>query len=300
MVEVRVPATSANIGAGFDTMGIALGIYNYIKVKEIDSGLEIINLNNKEYIPVNENNLIYRAILRVFDEVGYIRKGIKIIQDSRIPMTRGLGSSSACITGGLLAGNVISGRMLSYERILELAVEMEGHPDNAVPSLFGGFCIAVRESGKIYKKSFKLPPGIKYAVMIPDYFVRTKKSRGILPETVPFADAAFNISRAAWTASCLISGDFDGLKIGVEDRLHQPYRKNYVGGMEDIFGKTYECGAKATFLSGSGPTLVSVLDGRFYKFKEEMKHYFEKNEHKWKCRIVEIDNVGAVVKETGA
>ena len=296
MVEVKVPATSANMGAGFDTMGIALGMYNIIKVKEIESGLKIVNLNSREFIPVNETNLIYRAVVRAFDEVGYSKRGIKIVQNSHIPVTRGLGSSSACIVGGLLAGNAISGHKLTYDRILELAVVMEGHPDNAVPAMYGGFCVSARDLGKTYFRSFKLPSKFRYAVMIPDFFVATKKSRGLLPEKVSIGDTAHNISRAVWLASSLASGKFDNLRLGVDDRIHQPYRKQYVDGMEEIFEKTYENGSKATFLSGSGPTILSVLEGNFHEFKEAMNCYFIEREHKWKCKIIEIDNVGSVVK----
>lgn len=297
MVEVRVPATSANMGAGFDTLGIALGIYNIIKVEEIDSGLKIINKREKEFIPVNENNLIYKSLMRVFNEVGYKKRGISIVQESNIPVTRGLGSSSACIVGGLLAGNVLSGRKLSYERMLELAVEMEGHPDNAVPAMYGGFCISACDGGKIFKRSFKMPSNIRYAVMIPDYFVATKKSRGLLPEEIPLKNASHNISRAVWLAANLAIGNFEDLRIGVEDKIHQPYRKNYVDSMEEIFAESYENGSKATFLSGSGPTILSILDKNFYKFKNSMENYFQRCGGRWKCRIVEVDNVGAIVRE---
>ena len=296
MAEVRVPATSANMGAGFDTMGIALGIYNNITVCETESGLKIINKNAPEFIPTNENNLIYKAVNRVFDEIGYKKRGLKIIQDSSIPMTRGLGSSSACIVGGLLAANAISGHQLSYEKMLEIAVEMEGHPDNAVPALYGGFCISVQDGNDTHFKSFKLSPKLKYAVMVPDFYVQTKKSRELLPESVPMRDAAHNISRAVWFASNLISGTFDNLAIGVDDKIHQPYRKESVDGMDEIFKKSYELGAKATFLSGSGPTIVSVLNDRYYDFSKEMNCFFENYQHKWKCSVVGIDNVGAVVK----
>ena len=296
MVEIRVPATSANMGAGFDTMGIALNIYNRIKVSETESGLKIVNIGSSEYIPTNENNLIYKSVVRVFDEVGYKKRGLKIVQNSDIPMTRGLGSSSACIIGGLLAGNHISGNKLSREELLRLANGEEGHPDNVVPAMYGGFCVSASEGGNIYHKSFKISPKLKYAVMIPDYFAATKKSRGILPDTVPFKDAAFNVSRAAWFAASMVGGNFNNLKIGAEDRLHQPYRKSYVEGMEEIFAKSYELGAKAVFLSGSGPTVVAVLEENTEYFKDNITEFFEKFSHKRQCKIVEIDNVGAVVK----
>lgn len=296
MVEVRVPATSANMGAGFDTMGIALGIYNRIKVSETENGLRIVNVGSDEYIPVNESNLIYRSIARVFDEVGYKKRGLWITQNSDIPMTRGLGSSSACIIGGLLAGNNISGNHMSREELIRLAVEIEGHPDNVVPAMYGGFCISATDDGTVYHRSFKISPRLRYAIMIPDYFAATKKSRGILPETVPFSDAVFNVSRASWFAASLVGGKFENLKIGTQDKLHQPYRKSYVDGMEQIFDAAYNFGARAVFLSGSGPTVVAVLEGDTDGFEDKMSAFFEQNGHKRQCKIVEIDNVGAVVK----
>lgn len=296
MVEVRVPATSANMGAGFDTMGIALNMYNVIGVRETDKGLKITNKNSGEYIPVNESNLIYKAVTRVFDEVGYIKKGLEITQKSDIPMTRGLGSSSACIIGGLLAGNAISGNKLDRHKLLQLAVEIEGHPDNVVPAMYGGFCISVMQNGEADYQSFKISPKLKYAVMIPDYFAATKKSRESLPTKFSAEDAVFNISRAAWFSASLISGRFDALKIGVQDKMHQPYRESYVEGMTDIFKKSYELGAKATFLSGSGPTIIAVIDHDFDIFRRNMESFFKNSGHKRQCKIVEIDNVGAVVK----
>ena len=138
MIRVRVPASSANMGAGFDTLGIALNLYSVLEVEEAESGLEIITKNHGGVVHNDKTNLVYRAMESVFDAVGYIPRGIKISQDSKIPMTRGLGSSSACIIGGMLAANVISGRQLKYSDILNLATKMEGHPDNVAPALYGG------------------------------------------------------------------------------------------------------------------------------------------------------------------
>lgn len=296
MIKVKVPASSANMGAGFDTMGVALSLYNRITIEEIPEGLEISAANNAA-VPKGENNLIYRAMNTVFDTVGYTPTGIRIFQDSDIPMTRGLGSSSACIVGGMLAANIISGRKLSYNEIIHLAAAEEGHPDNVGPALYGGFCISLTEGGKTIVKSRKINPNIKFAALIPDYFVATRKSRGVLPEEVPFRDAAFNISHALLFNEALVSGDTELLKIGVRDKLHQQYRKSYIDKMDKIFEKTYELGSCATYLSGSGPTILSVLDGNYSRFSNEMRQFFEKNSHQWKCMILDIDNVGAVVSE---
>lgn len=299
MVRVRVPATSANMGAGFDTLGVALGLYNTLDIAEIESGLQIFSKRSGDYIPRDESNLVYRAAKLVFDKVGYECRGLRIVQESDIPVTRGLGSSSACIIGGMLAANVISGRQLSYNEILDLAVRLEGHPDNVTPALYGGFCAAMVKDGKTYFQSIKPGSGLKFAIMVPDFFVPTKKSRGALPDTVTHADAAFNISRAVMLALAMTKNDTSVMKYAVEDKLHQPYRKNYIDGMDEIFDMTYRLGAKATYLSGSGPTVVSVLDGGYNKFRAEMTGFFRQNSHKWTCRILTIDNVGAIVRDFG-
>lgn len=297
MIRIRVPASSANMGAGFDTLGIALNLYSVLEVSETESGLKIITNTSGGTVHNDESNLVYRAMKRVFEEVGYRPSGIYINQNSQIPMTRGLGSSSACIIGGMLGANVISGRKLSYNEVLGLATEMEGHPDNVGPALYGGLCISARTGGAVAVKSTKLQNNLKFAVMIPDFFVATRKSRGALPEFVSMSDAAANISSALMFYYSLTSGDFSQLRYGVRDKLHQPYRKRYVDGFDDIVNKTYEAGSLATYLSGSGPTVMAIIDGDGAEFATEMEKYFRDNSHKWKCTVLECDNVGAVVSE---
>lgn len=297
MIKVRVPATSANMGAGFDTLGVALSLYNTLEISEIPKGLEVFSNNRYDYIPRDTNNLVYRSMMSVFNEVEYKPSGIRIVQNSEIPVTRGLGSSSACIIGGMIAANIISGRHLAYNNILDLAVKMEGHPDNVAPALYGGFCVSMVENSKTICHSTKLNSKIKFAVMVPDFFVATRKSRGTLPNTVLHSDAAFNVSRAAMFAMSLANGKTENLRYTVEDRLHQPYRKKYIDGMDEIFEKTYEFGSKATYLSGSGPTILSILDSDYREFNIGMTNFFKKNTQNWRCRILSIDNVGAIVQE---
>ncbi len=296
MIRVRVPATSANMGAGFDCLGVAVNLYNRIELSETDAGLEII-MKNAGYAPQNEDNLIYRAAKRVFDEVGYKARGLRIVQSSQIPMTRGLGSSSACIIGGMLAANAISGRTLPYGGILDLAAEMEGHPDNVTPALYGGFCAACMEDGHVVSKSLKLKSDISFAVMIPDYFLRTKLSRTALPEMIPHKTAAFNVGRAALMAMALADGDYSVLKTASEDALHQPYRREYIEGMDSVFKKAYELGARAVWLSGSGPAIMAIIQNKTRAFRHGMNDFFEENLRGWSCRMLHPDNVGAVLCE---
>ena len=133
---------------------------------------------------------------------------------------------------------------------------------------------------------------------IRDFFLTTKKTRGALPDKVSLKDAAFNISRASMLQAALTTGDYDLLKIGAEDRLHQPYRKSYIDGFDEIFEHTYRIGSKATYLSGSGPTIMSILTGNGAAFKKDMEAFFSENEHRWKCMLLECDNVGSVLSET--
>lgn len=297
MVEVRVPASSANMGPGFDCFGIALSLYNTIRVSETDSGLKIIDSGNGEFIPQDKNNLIYRSVIRAFDEVGYSFRGLQISQNSCIPMTRGLGSSSSCIVGGLIAGNIISGRRLTPQRIFELADEIEGHPDNVAPALFGGFCISCRDGGKLYRKTIRPDGKIKFVAMIPNYFVATKKSRTLLPKAVITEDAVYNISHASMLAAAFATGDYSNLDIFTSDRLHQPYREPIIDHMEEIFKASERLGACAAYLSGSGPTIVALVPAEDREFSEKMRSWLNAHGIDRKCEELTIDNVGAIAAE---
>lgn len=296
MIEVRVPATTANMGTGFDSFGAALGLYNTISVKELDEGLKIKNFGVSDYVATGENNLIYRAMMNVFDYVGYEKKGLSIYQRSNIPQTRGLGSSSACIIGGMVAANALSGRKLDYKKILELAAAMEGHPDNVAPALFGGFCISVKDENGVVCESIKPLKRIRYIAMIPEYYIVTKKSREILPEKVSLEDAAHNISRASAFALSMAKGRYNNLKMFVDDRLHQPYRASYIEGMDDIFEKGYSLGAKAVYLSGSGPTIIAMVEKHDAEFVKNMREFFKSKKMSYRVCNLSIDNVGTVVK----
>lgn len=298
MAWVKVPASSANIGCGFDCLGMALSLYNIITVDETDSGvLEFENKNAGEFVPEGENNLIYRAAKRIFDEAGYRPRGVKITQRSDIPMTRGLGSSSACIIGGMLAANVISGRKFSYGEILNFASEMEGHPDNVAPALYGGFCASVMYDGGTITHSVKLPQDMCFAAIIPSFYLPTKSSRGALPKMVEHKDAAYNLSRAAVLAMSAASGRFDNMRELVKDRLHQSYRGAYIDNMEEIFDKAYAFGAEAVWLSGSGPTIMAALKKENANAFIKETEAFLSDKEKIICTRLEIDNVGAVVCE---
>ncbi len=284
-VRVKVPATSANMGPGFDCLGVALGLYNVIDMRSGEGQTD----------PSLKNNLIYKAMSVVFFECGYEPGKISVYQNSRIPMTRGLGSSGACIIGGMLGANVIAGKPFDYSEILNMAAKMEGHPDNVAPALYGGFCTAVLDGGRVYCTSNKIVGKIKFAAIIPDYFVATKNSRSAVPKSFTKEDASYNIAHASMLTAALIGGRTELLKTACRDRLHQPYRKKYIDGMEEIFQRSYDFGSLATYLSGSGPTVISMIDDSCMDYMKKMSAYLNENHAGWRCRLLTIDNVGAVV-----
>ncbi len=296
MVWVKVPATSANMGSGFDVLGLGLSLYSTLQMREVRSGLIISDNDETGFVPKDERNLVYRAAKRVFDTVGYKPSGLLIRQHTDIPMTRGLGSSSACIIGGMIAANVLSGRKLSYGEILNLAADLEGHPDNVAPALYGGLCVSAVDNGIVYTNSAKIDSRIKAAVFIPEYPVSTRKSRGSIPEAYSRQDAVFNISRAALMYAALSSGNTGLLKTACDDKMHQPYRKDHIEGYDFIFDTAYALGAKAVYLSGSGPTIVAIIDGGYSEFEQKAQSLIDENGYKIRCRVLGIDNVGTIVR----
>lgn len=293
MIKVKVPATSANIGPGFDSLGIALDIYNYYTIEETESGLVIEGCEEKY---ANESNLIYLAMLKCFEKVGYQVKGIKISIESEIPVSRGLGSSAACIIGGILAANELSGNELSQQEILELATEIEGHPDNVAPALLGGMVVSVYEN-EVYYSKINIKDGLRFLALVPDFKLPTKKSRSILPKVIPHSDAVFNVGRVALMVSALHNGEFGLLSVAGEDRLHQHYRGTLIDGYQKILKLSKNLGAKGVFLSGAGPTILVALDSDDTQTEEGLKPLLETLNDKWEIKRLEISRDGASVRK---
>lgn len=297
MISVKVPASSANLGAGFDCMGVALKLYNIIEVEEIEKGLEITSKPDDVSIAKDENNLVFKAMKVVFDEVGWYPKGLKINLINEIPLTRGLGSSAACISGGIYAANLLCGGKLSEEEMIFLAAKMEGHPDNSTPAMIGGLVFAVLEDKKVHYIKFVVPNRLKFAVFIPDFQLSTEYARNILPKYIDFKDAVFNVGRAALFASAITSGNYELLLAATQDRLHQPYRKNLIPNFDKINNIALEFGAKGVCLSGAGPSIIAIIDENYDNFEIGVKGALKdlNLESKWEVMILEADNSGANV-----
>ena len=294
MIEVRVPATTANMGTGFDSFGAALGLYNKISVKETEQGLRIKNFGLADYVATGENNLIYRAMLKVFDYVGYERKGLSIHQRSAIPQTRGLGSSSAGIVGGLYAANCLAGKPLSKKELLEMAVKIEGHADNVTPAMLGGFTVSVMQRDRHSYVRHGLKDDLRFAALIPDFPLATKKARSILPRMVTHRDAAYNAGHSALLVASLISGDYSNIRTAIGDRLHQYYRKNLIPSMDELFNICYRHHALGVYLSGAGPTLIAIIGKDNKDFNSEVSRILAQKMQNWHLEILKTDNTGVV------
>lgn len=294
MIEVRVPATSANMGPGFDCLGVALSLYNCFQVEESENGLHI---DGCEETYRNEKNLVYVSMQKCFEKIGYehSRKGIRINFESDIPISRGLGSSAACILGGVLAANEIGRGNLNKNEILEIASEIEGHPDNIAPALFGGMTVSIKDGNKVYYEKVKLPQGLKFCAIIPDFKLSTKDSRAVLPNSIPYRDGVYNIGRVSLLIAALSNGNFELLKPACKDRLHEIYRGSLIGNYDEIVEECNRLNSLCVFLSGSGPTIMAVLKEEDIEFRKHMEDYLLKLENRWVIKELKSDYDGAYV-----
>lgn len=299
MIRVTAPASTANLGSGFDCMGIALKLYNIAEFEEIESGLEINILDDsKKFLPTDQNNYIYKCMERVFNLAGKYPKGIRINVNSSIPVTRGLGSSSAGLALGLAGANELIGSPFTREELLNLACDIEGHPDNVTPAFCGGFTVAVRDAGKLYYTKTNVPDTICFAAMIPDFYLPTKRARGILPKKVFHRNAVYNVAHASYFAACASKGDFSAFGIGAKDRLHQKYRFGIIKNADEILRSSRKNGAIATFLSGAGPTIISVVNAQnASSYQQNMQNLIDTRYTRWHLEMLEADNYGLRIEK---
>ena len=262
--RVRVPATSANLGPGFDSFGLALGLYDDVVAQVSDEpGVRVdVHGEGAETVPRDHRHLVAKAMLRGFDALGGRPRGVDLACANRIPHGRGLGSSAAAIVSGLVLARalVVGGdERLPDAALLELATAIEGHPDNVAACLYGGAVVAwTRASGEIDVLRLSPAASLVAVVCVPSSSVPTRKARALLPETVPHADAAFNVARAALLVPALTTRP-DLLLEATDDRLHQPYRRPAYPRTSDLVAKLRAAGIAAA-VSGAGPTVLALTD----------------------------------------
>lgn len=291
MLKVQVPATSANLGAGFDSLGLALKLYNFVLMEEHE-GIHIATSDGTQ-VPQTEENLIYKTAKFLYELCGKPFYGLKIIQENNIPMTRGLGSSSACIVAGLIGANTLLNSPLSKEDLVNLAARLEGHPDNSTPAILGGLAAAVYDGSHVYSVKVPISERLKFAAFIPDFELKTEVSRAALPESLPYAAAVFNLSRTALMTASLFSGRLDNLRIAVQDKLHQPYRLKLIKGADEVFDLCYALGAYAVYVSGAGPTIMAMINITDLNFYDKARAALAESHPGWRLLMLDCDETGA-------
>jgi len=288
-VSVKVPATSANLGPGFDCFGIALPIYNTVTIEETvlpGTGVEINILKDDELqeidnlimenIPKDETSIVYKAIELLYNYIGQTPSELKINIQAQIPIARGLGSSASVIVGALMAANELLGRPADEAALLSIANEVEGHPDNITPAIIGGMVMSSQEEdGSILYRKLDWPEDWALTVCIPDFELATDISRSVLPQEVALKDAVFNLKRSAMLIDAIHTHDTQLLQAALQDKLHQPYRMKLVVGLREIIDALkHQEGYLGCVLSGAGPSILVVSE------------------------FNNVENIKAVVKET--
>jgi homoserine kinase len=300
-VRVRIPATTANCGPGFDTLGIACTLYNEVELELAGSAgfvqIQVIG-DGADTLPTNERNLVLRSVRMVLDKVGEKQTGIRLSLLNAIPLSRGLGSSSAAIVGGLVAANAIVGNPFSQAEILDMATVMEGHPDNVAPALYGGFTISVMQDAQVSCLRLPLPNELKLVVCIPDFRLSTHKARQAIPPSVPHKDAVYNVSRAALLVGALAAGRLEYLSEALGDKLHQPYRAPLIPGMLQVFSAGKKAGALGVAMSGAGPSLMAYTVEQPEAVGAAMVAAFAAEQITSRYLCLKVDYEGAKVVET--
>lgn len=294
MIKIRVPATCANLGPGFDCLGLSLTLYNNYTFEKIESGL-IIEGCPDEFN--NENNLIYTSFRKALSIIGGELPGLKITVDAKIPVSRGMGSSAACIAAGVAAANEIADGNLKREDILSISSEIEGHPDNVTPAIFGGMTVSIVENKKVYYCPVNIPDNIDFYALVPDFKLSTELSRSVLPDTIKRADGVFNTGRAAFLAAVFNAGRVDLMAPAFSDKLHQQYRKHLINNFDYIVEKCIESGAITAFLSGAGPTIMSMAKCNNTDFKEKMEACLSDLSDKWTIIKLKADLNGYTIEK---
>ncbi|MGU3473004.1 homoserine kinase [Paenibacillus sp. D51F] len=260
-VLVRVPASTANLGPGFDCLGMALSLYTWIEMKPAEKAA-VIRLHGEglEGIPLDKSNLIYKTAQLVFQETGTDLPELEIDMYSDIPLTRGLGSSASAIVGALAAANELAGGGLDRDALLQIATRLEGHPDNVGASLFGGIIAAAWDGTRADCLRIEPPAGLAALVAVPRFQLSTEKARHALPEQLTMSDAVHNIGRSSLLVAALAGGRLDMIRHAMKDKLHQPYRAALIPGMAEVLEGAADHGALGAALSGAGPTLLALID----------------------------------------
>lgn len=296
-ITIRVPATSANLGPGFDSLALALDLWNETVITLAIEYSVLINGEGRERLSPGENNLIIRSAQKFAEIIGKRLPPFHLDCINRIPLSSGLGSSAAAKLTGLLGANALLGKPLSKNEIMDLATEMEGHSDNVAAAMLGGLVVSMVESGKVLAHKINGEANsdspIQITVALPDFHLSTQQARAALPEQITLKDAVHNISRAVMVTEAFRSGDLDLLARTMTDTLHQPYRFWLIPGAREAMDAAREAGAAAAAISGAGPSIIAFSSKRDPAIGEAMTRAFEVAGHSARAFQLKMSNFGA-------
>ena len=274
-IRVIAPATTANLGPGYDCLGLALDLWNRLEVTgDVDGSgnlprVEVVGEGEGE-LATGEDNLVYRAMAFLFREADRDLPSVRLHCHNEIPLERGLGSSAAAITGGLVAANVMCGAPFTPNDLLEMAATIEGHPDNVAAAVHGGLQLVITDQDRLFTAPINMLPDLSAVLFIPELRIATSDARAVLPEKVSVADAVHNMSRTALLVAGMGGNRPEYLGVATEDRLHQPYRQTLFPAMKLLFKAALDAGALGAFLSGSGSTVLALAQEREMTVAYEM------------------------------
>jgi homoserine kinase len=300
-VKVTIPATTANLGPGFDALGMAFQLYSVVEMEISD--YTTVKMVGKELqgTPTDKNNLLYKVAAGLFQEAGLAIPELAIRASSDAPLTRGLGSSAAAIVGALVAANHLAGEPFTREQLFEKATRLEGHPDNAGASMFGGIIVATMPEvpgDPIPYVRFSAPAGLQTLVVIPEFMLSTEKARNVLPQVYSREDVVYNVGHSSLLVAALAQGRLDLMARAMSDRLHQPYRAKLVPGLNEILDKATEHGALGAALSGAGPTILCFFssDEELEKLRAFVDRVMKGHDISYRVMILQPDENGVQVE----
>ena len=286
--KISVPATSANVGPGFDVMGLAFDLYNRF-VFDTDCA--------ERFRPEPAHNLLYSTIERVLAQHGRLAPNLRITFDTDLPVCSGLGSSSTCVVAGVMAANALAGLAMDTEQILRTATTIEGHPDNVAPATLGGFVAAVVEDGLVYWHRYPISDRLSFYALMPDVRVPTEAARAALPKTYTLTDCIYNLSRVPILLEGLERADARLIRAGMKDRIHQEYRLQLIPqGAEVLRYAAEETDAVAAYISGAGPTIVAVAIDDDDALGKQLRAFVSGLDVEWTVRKMHVHRQGAQLR----
>jgi homoserine kinase len=298
-VRVRVPATSANLGPGFDAIALALALHNEVEIEESDRVSVTVQGEGAGRLDAGAANVVARGAALAFEAAGRVFRGATIDCVNRIPLGRGLGSSAAAWVGGLVGANALLGAPLDRDALVTLGARAEGHPDNVAAAVLGGLTVSCSSEGRVVAVALPVPPEVRWVVLVPEIESATRDARAVLPETVPRSDAVFNVQRVSLLLAAFGAGRADLLAVAMRDRLHQPYRLSLFPWMTEVEAAAREAGALGCVLSGAGSAILAAVRDSGAGVAQAMEGALQAAGLNGRALGLAVDTVGAIWERVG-